>query len=52
MVRGPEGERHIAVVPNTTETARLAGRMRSRCHAAGIEIALVEANGAISYAAA
>jgi hypothetical protein len=39
------GTRQFAVVPFTNVTKRLAKSMASRVHAAGIEIALVDANG-------
>lgn len=43
-------ERNVAVVPYTTTTRALAERMASRCPDAGIEIALVRADGAVVYA--
>lgn len=49
MTRSLEGERHLAVVPDTIETERLAKRMAQRCRSAGIEIALVDGNGRVSF---
>jgi hypothetical protein len=42
-------ERHVAVVPSTEVTLRLATRMAPRVNAAGIEIALVAADGQVRY---
>ncbi len=42
-------DRHIAVLPYTQETARLAERLITRCAAAGIEICLVNPSGQVSY---
>jgi hypothetical protein len=50
MCRKPDGAREIAAVPLTQETERLARRMRARCTAAGIEIALVRKDGSILWA--
>jgi hypothetical protein len=49
MSRPLNGERHMAVVPATEFTKRLARRMTSRAMAAGIEIALVDANGNVDF---
>lgn len=46
----PEASRLIAAVPRHPETEKLASRMASRCDAAGIEIALVSACGAVLLA--
>jgi len=46
----PSGdERQIAVLPETDEIHRLAKKLANRCHVAGIEIALVRADGTINY---
>lgn len=46
----PQGEeRHIAVLPHTTEVERQAIRMKDRCLSAGIEIALVQQDGAVAF---
>lgn len=42
-----EGRRQFAVVPNTPTTAALAAKMSARARAAGIEIALVGADGRV-----
>jgi len=47
MSRKNEGEKQVAVVPQTNDTERLADRMRKRCEKAGIEIVLLRENGAI-----
>jgi hypothetical protein len=44
-----DGARHVAVIPHTTDTARLAERAGARARAAGIEIALVERDGSIIW---
>lgn len=49
MTRDPEAERHIAVVPCTEMTTRLARAMIQRCHMASIEIALVSGDGSVTY---
>ncbi len=49
FARPLSSERLVAVVPNTPVTLKLAKRMARRAAAAGIEIALVHSNGAISY---
>ncbi len=49
IARPQQGERHIAVVPDTDETRRLANRMAGRAKEAGIEIALVSGGGLVSY---
>lgn len=51
IARQQEGEQHIAVVPDTRETRRLADRMAGRAKAAGIEIALVAGDGTVSFVA-
>lgn len=51
MVLPVDGARQIAVLPNTPDTARLAQRLVARCSLAGIELALVEVDGAIRYVA-
>jgi hypothetical protein len=51
MVLPVDGARQIAVLPNTSDTARLAQRLVARCSLAGIELALVEVDGAIRYVA-
>lgn len=46
----PKGEeRQIAVLPYTTEVQRQAIKMKDRCLAAGIEIALVQQDGAVNF---
>lgn len=46
----PKGdEPQIAVLPHTTEVQRQAFKMRDRCLLAGIEIALVQQDGAVSF---
>ena len=42
-----DADRLIAAVPRHTETERVAQRMSKRCHAAGIEIALVSGDGSV-----
>jgi hypothetical protein len=49
MARPLNGERHVAVVPATPETEKVARRMLPRAMAAGIEIALVNENGCVSF---
>lgn len=49
MVLPLDEARQVAVLPNTPDTARLAQRLAARCHLAGIELALVQTDGAISY---
>ena len=49
MARPLKGERHVAVVPSTPETEKVARRMLPRATAAGIEIALVDENGCVSF---
>ena len=46
----PKANRLIAAVPRHSETEKLASRMAPRCLAAGIEIALVSACGAVFIA--
>jgi hypothetical protein len=46
----PKGEeRQIAVLPHTSEVERLAARLKGRCAAAGIEIALVYPTGEVVF---
>jgi hypothetical protein len=49
MARPLGGERHVAVVPATPETEKVARRMLPRVIAAGIEIALVDGKGCVSF---
>ena len=49
MVLPIDDARQVAVLPFTAEIARLAERLAPRCTAAGIEIALVQADGRIDY---
>jgi hypothetical protein len=42
-----DADRLIAAVPHHSETERVAKRMAKRCHAAGIEIALVSGDGSV-----
>lgn len=42
-------ERHIAVVPATPETQKVAIRMCKRAAAAGIEIALIDESGLVNF---
>jgi hypothetical protein len=52
LSRSLDGERHVAVVPATQVTERIARRMLMRANAAGIEIALVDEHGAVRLASA
>lgn len=46
----PKGdERQIAVLPHTAEIERLAMKMKDRCLSAGIELALVHADGEVAF---
>jgi hypothetical protein len=45
MSRELNGERQVAVVPDTAEARKLASRMHDRTKSASIEIALISANG-------
>ncbi len=46
----PKGdERQVAVLPCTSEIERLSARLRDRCAAAGIEIALVHQTGDVAF---
>lgn len=49
MLLPVDGARHIAVLPRTSDTARMAARLHPRCRLAGIEIALVREDGAIRF---
>lgn len=49
MTRCPGKERNIAVVPYTEGTNRLAQKIIDRCRIAGIEIALIQADGQVNY---
>lgn len=49
MILPNGGERQIAVLPETEEIQRLSKRLVNRCYVAGIEIALVRADGTINY---
>jgi hypothetical protein len=49
LMERPAVERNIAVVPDSSETAKFAHRMASRAARAGIEIALVSEYGAIRF---
>jgi hypothetical protein len=49
MSRDPGQERNVAVVPCTEGTSRLAQKMIDRCRIAGIEIALIQADGQVNY---
>jgi hypothetical protein len=51
MARSINGERHVAVVPATPVTQKIATRMFPRIHAAGIEIALVDKDGVVTFPA-
>lgn len=48
MARPLDGERQVAVVPQTEATQDMARRMFSRAKAAGIEIALVDEDGRVT----
>jgi hypothetical protein len=48
----PVGLRHIAVLPRTEFTTRLIRSLLPRCTIAGIEFALVDESGAVSFIAA
>jgi hypothetical protein len=49
MVLENNGSRQIAARPYTAEAERLARRLCNRCNAAGIEIALVQENGELTF---
>ena len=49
IARPAAGERHIAVVPHTVATMKLARRLVPRANSAGIEIALVTEKGEIVF---
>ncbi len=49
MVREAADERQVAVLPHTKEVERLSIKLAPRCKVAGIEIALVHADGAVVY---
>jgi len=51
LLDGREADRLIAAVPLHAQTERIAGRMAPRCRAAGIEIALVAADGGVQVRA-
>jgi hypothetical protein len=51
MILELSGARQVAVLPETTETRRLAERLSRRCADAGIEIALVNTDGNVRFAA-
>lgn len=44
-----DGSRHVAVAPRTAASEIQASRLRSRCAAAGIEIALVNSDGTVQF---
>jgi hypothetical protein len=46
------GDRQVAVCPDHTVTRRLAEKLAPRCLVAGIEIALVAVDGAVTYVSA
>jgi hypothetical protein len=49
MARPLEAERHVAIVPATETTRRLATRMLPRLKPAGIEVALVYGDGSVEF---
>lgn len=50
MARDPKAnERHVAVVPDTKETRKIAQRMAARALRGGIEIALVDHTGRVRF---
>jgi len=49
MAHPCNGGRHIAVVPATRETEKVARRILPRAKAVGIEIALVDENGRVTF---
>lgn len=49
MILPANGARHVAVLPETYDTARLAPLLAVRCALVGIEIALVRENGDVTY---
>jgi hypothetical protein len=49
LMQRPGGERQIAVVPNTKSTLQLAQKMIARTSLIGIEIALVDEKGNVSF---
>jgi hypothetical protein len=51
MARTTDGAREIAAVPWTKETEKVAKRLMQRCATAGIEIALIRANGEVEFVA-
>ncbi|MFC3080145.1 hypothetical protein ACFODL_18750 [Phenylobacterium terrae] len=44
-----DGSRQVAVLPFTDEVLRIANRLMPRCAAAGLEIALVSAEGRVDF---
>lgn len=49
MILPANGDRHVAVLPETYDTARLAPVLAKRCAHVGIEIALVQEDGRVRY---
>lgn len=49
MILPANGDRHVAVLPETYDTARLAPVLAVRCAQVGIEIALVQEDGSVRY---
>jgi hypothetical protein len=47
-----DGSRHVAVAPRTPSSELQAARLRDRCSAAGIEIALVSEDGTVTFVSA
>lgn len=52
MILPANGARHVAVLPETYDTARLAPVLARRCASVGIEIALVQEDGRVRYVSA
>lgn len=51
MILPANGDRHVAVLPETYDTARLAPILAVRCAQVGIEIALIREDGSVRYIA-
>lgn len=49
MILPANGDRHVAVLPETYDTARLAPVLAVRCAQVGIDIALVREDGSVRY---
>lgn len=49
MILPEDGARHVAVIPETYDTARLAPALVQRCARVGIEIVLVKEDGGVRF---